>query len=75
MRPNIGTVDALIRITIGFVLLAWTASKSQQRMCHRFPFFTGLMGALKVAEGITRFCPVYYVCKKNQKQRHQPFSH
>ncbi|KGA95510.1 hypothetical protein AJ85_00715 [Alkalihalobacillus alcalophilus ATCC 27647 = CGMCC 1.3604] len=66
MKQNIGICDALIRITIGFVLLAWTGSKCANRHTRDFPLIAGLIGALKVAEGITRFCPVIYLVQKQK---------
>ncbi|WP_026691232.1 YgaP family membrane protein [Alteribacter aurantiacus] len=66
MRPNIGIVNALIRITLGFTLLAWATSKMGRR-CHKgSPLFVALIGSMKVAEGITRFCPVMYAVEQQQ---------
>ncbi|WP_274496168.1 YgaP family membrane protein [Priestia megaterium] len=58
MKPNIGIVNALIRLTLGFTLLSWTTSRLSRRPYKDSSIFLGLMGALKVAEGITRFCPL-----------------
>ncbi|MBA4601067.1 YgaP family membrane protein [Thermoactinomyces mirandus] len=54
MQKNVGTVDALLRITFGLAGLAYCAAQSR----HRFPLFMALISAMKVAEGITRFCPM-----------------
>ena len=67
MKPNIGIVNALIRLTLGFTLLSWTTSRLSRRPYKDSYIFLGLMGALKVAEGITRFCPLTYAYDSCQK--------
>ncbi|TCS92793.1 YgaP family membrane protein [Hazenella coriacea] len=54
MKKNVGTIDAIIRISCGLVGLAWSASRSRRG----FPFLFAMMSAMKVAEGITRYCPM-----------------
>ncbi|MDG5785941.1 DUF2892 domain-containing protein [Evansella sp. AB-P1] len=61
MKPNIGLLNALIRITCGLTTLAWATSKLVRRPSESGPFFIAIMGAMKVAEGITRFCPITYL--------------
>jgi hypothetical protein len=60
ITPNIGIVNALIRITCGFTMLAWGTSKLVKRPLSNTPLIVVMMGAMKVAEGITRFCPLTY---------------
>ncbi|MDQ0300476.1 hypothetical protein J2S78_002944 [Salibacterium salarium] len=58
MKSNIGTINALIRITCGLTVLSWTTadwSRSRHRNTH---LICTVLGAMKVAEGITRFCPI-----------------
>ncbi|MFD2706882.1 YgaP family membrane protein [Salibacterium lacus] len=58
MQPNIGTAQAFCRIIIGIVLLSWANSRSSRM--RRDPdnhMICMVLGAMKVAEGITRFCP------------------
>ncbi|MCM3715530.1 DUF2892 domain-containing protein [Alkalihalobacillus oceani] len=71
MRPNIGRVDALCRITAGFTLLAWATAKLARNPSHSLPLLGAVMGGMKVAEGITRFCPLVYVAE----QRNPSLSH
>ncbi|MEJ8547668.1 YgaP family membrane protein [Brevibacillus borstelensis] len=59
MRRNVGTVDAMIRITAGLVGLAYGVGKMSRRP-HRTPWLLMTMSAMKVAEGATRFCPMLY---------------
>jgi hypothetical protein len=58
LKPNIGTLNALIRITIGFAMLSFaTARLVRKPWCLMSKIAIGL-GAMKVAEGIVRFCPI-----------------
>ncbi|EMT51849.1 hypothetical protein I532_15941 [Brevibacillus borstelensis AK1] len=59
MRRNVGTVDAMIRITAGLVGLAYGVGKMSRRP-YRTPWLLMTMSAMKVAEGATRFCPMLY---------------
>lgn len=61
MQKNVGTIDALLRITCGLTMLAWCASRPKRE----FPCFIALLSAMKVAEGITRFCPILALLNKN----------
>ncbi|SEN73742.1 YgaP family membrane protein [Lihuaxuella thermophila] len=54
MQKNIGTVDAIMRISCGLAGLAWSASRGRRD----FPYVFAAMSAMKVAEGITRYCPM-----------------
>lgn len=60
MQKNVGTLDALVRISCGLVGLAWCASKSRRR----FPYMIAMLSGMKVAEGITRFCPMLAMFNK-----------
>jgi hypothetical protein len=64
MRKNVGTVDATLRITLGLLGLAYGIGK-MSRKPHRTPWFLMTMSAMKVAEGITRFCPMLYAFGTN----------
>lgn len=66
IKPNIGLLNALIRITIGLTILAWSTSKMVKRPWRDSYLFAALCGAMKVAEGIVRYCPVTALCKKCQ---------
>ncbi len=50
MKKNVGNLDAYFRITAGFSMLGIGISKDSNLLIA--------LGSMKVAEGITRFCPV-----------------
>ena len=58
LKPNIGILDALIRIAIGLTVLSYSTAKMVRRPYHQCYLWTALCGAIKVAEGIVRYCPV-----------------
>src|SRR5690554_1175185 len=53
MEKNVGTLDAYIRITLGFMMLGGGIMK-------KCPVKIAI-GSGKIAEGITRFCPMLHV--------------
>ncbi|MGD8191807.1 YgaP family membrane protein [Brevibacillus ginsengisoli] len=59
MQKNVGTIDASIRITLGLLGLAYGIGKMSRRP-HRTPWLLMTMSAMKVAEGVTGFCPMLY---------------
>jgi hypothetical protein len=58
MRKNVGTIDALMRITIGLTGVAWGTARMVHDPDRGLPMLVILASAMKVAEGITRFCPM-----------------
>jgi Protein of unknown function (DUF2892) len=58
ITKNIGIINALIRITLGLTILSWTTAKMVKHPWRDSYLFVALCGAMKVAEGIVRFCPV-----------------
>lgn len=82
LKPNISILNALIRITCGLAMLAYATAKMVKRPWRESYFWLGLMSAMKVAEGIVRFCPltyVYQMAKENcnvrmteKETEHQP---
>ncbi|QPC45494.1 YgaP family membrane protein [Mangrovibacillus cuniculi] len=58
VSQNIGLVNALIRITLGLTLVVWSAAKYTKRPWKEHYVWYILVGAMKVAEGIVRYCPV-----------------
>lgn len=70
MKKNVGTIDALLRITCGLVGLAWSASRSRRG----FPFLFAMMSAMKVAEGITRYCPMLALFGKSTNSKNDDHS-
>ncbi|RXT05164.1 DUF2892 domain-containing protein [Ammoniphilus sp. CFH 90114] len=57
MKKNVGTIDALLRISLGFFAFGWGISRMVRKPYSAMPFFITLMASQKIAEGITRFCP------------------
>lgn len=53
MQKNVGDLDALIRIWGGLFLLGMGINRDSSTMIA--------IGAGKVAEGVTRFCPMLYM--------------
>lgn len=61
MKKNVGTFDAMMRITWGLVGLGWGISRMVHFPQKGFPVFVSMMSAMKVAEGVTRWCPMLEV--------------
>lgn len=55
-----GLLDAYIRIFLGLIMLAGCSGQKKH------PIMT-VLGSMKVAEGVTRFCPCLYLMNKNTK--------
>lgn len=55
MKGNVGTLDSHIRLFLGFYLLGAGIIKSSTLMTS--------LGAMKIATGISRFCPILHVLK------------
>jgi hypothetical protein len=66
VKPNIGIVNALIRITVGLTVLAWSTSKLVKRPWRDSYLMMAMLGGMKVAEGIVRFCPLTALFEKGQ---------
>lgn len=49
-------------------MLAWGTSKLVKRPYSNTLFFVVMMGAMKVAEGITRFCPLTYLFEERMEE-------
>lgn len=66
VKQNIGILNALIRITCGLTILAWSTSKMVKRPWRDSYLFMAVMGAMKVGEGIVRYCPIVALYEKGQ---------
>jgi len=55
VKKNVGTLDSHIRLFIGFSLLGNGIIRSSKTMVG--------LGAMKIATGITRFCPILHILK------------
>jgi len=69
MKPNIGIVNALIRITCGFTMLAWATAKLTKRPWRDRYILVAMLGGMKVGEGMTRYCPITDVLIQNREHR------
>ncbi|WP_108672456.1 YgaP family membrane protein [Peribacillus acanthi] len=58
VKSNIGIVNALVRITVGFTLLSWATAKMVKRPYKESYILVAMMGAMKIGEGILRYCPL-----------------
>ncbi|MFY4776983.1 YgaP family membrane protein [Metabacillus sp. RGM 3146] len=58
IKPNIGIVNALIRITVGLTLVTVAGAKYSKKPWRESLLLIIMLGAMKVGEGILRFCPV-----------------
>ncbi|MRH44562.1 DUF2892 domain-containing protein [Aquibacillus halophilus] len=58
IRQNIGILNALVRITCGFTLLTYASVKMMRRPYHQGSMVLVVLAAMKIAEGIVRYCPV-----------------
>ena len=58
IKQNIGILNALIRITVGLTVLSWSSAHfTKKPWCTSYLFYM-ICGAMKVAEGIVRYCPI-----------------
>jgi len=58
VSSNIGIINALVRITIGFTLLAWTTAKLVKRPWRKSYLLVAAVAAMKIGEGFLKYCPV-----------------
>ena len=64
IKPNIGILNALIRITAGLTILTWCTAKLVKRPWRDSYLLIAICGAMKVAEGIVRYCPLTAMYEK-----------
>lgn len=57
MKSNISVFNAIMRITCGLTVVAWATSRMVKRPERLGFLFAAMMGAMKVGEGIFRYCP------------------
>jgi hypothetical protein len=58
VSQNIGIINALIRITCGLTILTWVTAKLVRRPWRDSYLIIAMLAAMKVGEGILRYCPV-----------------
>ncbi|WP_373270835.1 YgaP family membrane protein [Bacillus canaveralius] len=67
VTPNIGIINALIRITVGLTILSWSTAKLVKKPRRDSYLVMAMLGGMKVAEGIVRFCPVTALFENRQE--------
>ncbi|MET3683211.1 hypothetical protein ABID56_001302 [Alkalibacillus flavidus] len=72
-KQNIGTINALIRITLGFFLMSYGSVRAVKRPWNQRYWLLILIAAMKVAEGIVRYCPMTDFAKR-QINANLPFN-
>lgn len=70
MKPNISIINALVRITFGLTILTWATARFTKRPYRESYLLAAIVGAMKVAEGITRFCPLTFLYENYQHNQH-----
>lgn len=58
IKPNIGILNSLIRITCGLTMLSWSTAKMVKQPWRDSNLLIAILGAMKVGEGIVRYCPI-----------------
>ncbi|MBO8157230.1 MAG: DUF2892 domain-containing protein [Bacillaceae bacterium] len=71
VKQNIGTVNSLVRITCGLTGICYGMINLQKRPWQQGNWTIIALSAMKVGEGIVRFCPVTYLFE-NQMEMLQP---
>ncbi|TDQ34155.1 YgaP family membrane protein [Aureibacillus halotolerans] len=78
MTKNIGTINAMIRIACGFAILACATARLARNPYRQMYHWYALLGGLKVAEGILRYCPLTALSEKlpeMKKEKEKTTSH
>jgi len=66
IKPNIGIINALTRITIGLTILSWCTAKLVKKPWRESYLLLAMCGAMKVGEGIVRYCPITALFENKQ---------
>ncbi|MFS0655519.1 DUF2892 domain-containing protein [Bacillus sp. 179-C3.3 HS] len=69
MKPNIGLMEALIRIACGMTICTVAGSIYTRKPWCKMMLFSIMLGGMKMASGILRFCPVTYMCEQQSTQK------
>ncbi|MDX5486282.1 DUF2892 domain-containing protein [Bacillus pumilus] len=64
MKPNLGLMEALIRIACGMTICTVAGSLYARKPWSKMLLFSIMFGGMKLASGILRFCPVTYMCEQ-----------
>lgn len=66
IQQNIGILNAMARITCGLTMLAYITAKMVRRPYKQSYIIVAAAAAMKVAEGIVRYCPLTAMYQKGQ---------
>ena len=66
-EKNIGILNALLRITCGLTILSWSTAKMVKRPWQSSYLIMAFLAAMKVGEGIVRYCPVTALYEQSQQ--------
>lgn len=66
IQQNIGIINAMMRITCGLTMLSYITAKMVRRPYKLMYIFWAAAAAMKVAEGIVRYCPMTAMFKQGQ---------
>ncbi|MCP3742514.1 YgaP family membrane protein [Rossellomorea sp. BNER] len=67
VTSNIGIINALVRITIGLTVLSWVTAKLVRKPWRDSYLLMAMVGAMKVGEGILKYCPITALFEKGQE--------
>ncbi len=59
MMTNVGVLDAVVRLTLGVALLAWSYGRIGPGLPETPAWIAWIAGAVFAATGIFRYCPLY----------------
>ena len=66
-KQNISIINALMRITCGFTFLTWATAKMVKKPWKNQSYLmVVILSAMKIGEGILRYCPVVDVMENGQ---------
>ena len=66
LKPNISMMNAFVRLATGFTLLAYSTAKLSKEE-SKSAWIIAAIGAMKVAEGHTRYCPIVNLMTPDEK--------
>ncbi|GEL76684.1 YgaP family membrane protein [Tenuibacillus multivorans] len=74
-KQNIGTINALTRITCGLFFIVFGTVRLIKRPWNQSYWTIVLLSAMKVGEGIVRYCPVTDAVQQRMNQDEHSSQH
>ncbi|MDQ0163224.1 YgaP family membrane protein [Bacillus alveayuensis] len=71
IKQNIGIVNSLVRITFGLTMLCWACAKYVKTPWRDSLLLVIFASAMKVGEGILRFCPITFMFENYQEEKNE----